>query len=304
MNCTNFYDFHFEDIITYDTDPDLLCYLVLQISPTFVIIDGNTGNNDNPKERIFNIINPCTEHGDDKYFPFTKGEGILKVLEKIGLSAKYIQDENSKQKKYSILPKFKIISYQKDENGRIRKSKMERRFKPDDIRKKIKSRFHKQLKNIINAKLKLEGSEMLFTHLPHAIIANININCNNKLLDLTYEELINKEVEKSSKIKISDKKKQFTNQEVLKYLKQESDIYKKSEFEKIGKMKYRDILNAYFISKEFEDSLIDLKCNKNENVEYIIRYINNAFNYVKLYDSNKKSKRKNKDFEETISIEE
>lgn len=34
------------------------------------------------------------------------------------------------------------------------KKRKRRKFKPDNIRKKIKARFHKDLKNIINKKLK------------------------------------------------------------------------------------------------------------------------------------------------------
>lgn len=35
-----------------------------------------------------------------------------------------------------------------------KKKKKKRKYKPDDIRKKIKVRFHKQIKNIINENLK------------------------------------------------------------------------------------------------------------------------------------------------------
>ena len=37
-----------------------------------------------------------------------------------------------------------------------------RKFKPDDIRKKIKARFHKTIKNAINEFLKFTGSEKFF----------------------------------------------------------------------------------------------------------------------------------------------
>ena len=47
----------------------------------------------------------------------------------------------------------------KDENGKIKKKKKRRKFKPDNIRKKIKAKFHKDLKNIINKKLKFANSK-------------------------------------------------------------------------------------------------------------------------------------------------
>ena len=64
-----------------------------------------------------------------------------------------------------------------------------RKFKSDDIRKKIKSRFHKTLKNIINANLKKAGSKKFFDFLPQCFIGNISKKVNSECLELTYKEL-------------------------------------------------------------------------------------------------------------------
>ena len=48
-----------------------------------------------------------------------------------------------------------------DSNGKRKKIKKQRKFKSDDIRKKIKVNFHKTIKNIINENLKNAGSEEL-----------------------------------------------------------------------------------------------------------------------------------------------
>lgn len=47
------------------------------------------------------------------------------------------------------------------------KLKQKRKYKPDDIRKKIKSRFHKSLRNIINENLKKAGSKHFFFFAPN-----------------------------------------------------------------------------------------------------------------------------------------
>ena len=74
---------------------------------------------------------------------------------------------------------------------------------------------------------------------------------------------------------------------VLKYLKKNQKVYTKSLFSKICNMKYRDILKAYFLSSEFEESIIKLH-NKGEDIEYLEDYINKSLNYVQYYSENKK----------------
>ena len=53
------------------------------------------------------------------------------------------------------------------------KVKKKRKFKPDDIRKRIKSKFHKTLKDIINENLQKAGSKQLFDFLPQCFTSNI-----------------------------------------------------------------------------------------------------------------------------------
>ena len=68
-----------------------------------------------------------------------------------------------------------------------------RKFKPDDIRKKIKARFHKTIKNAINEFLKFTGSEKFFDFLPQSFICNISREKNKEVLHLTYKELLRKD---------------------------------------------------------------------------------------------------------------
>ena len=210
---------------------------------------------------------------DDKCFPFTSGEGIMQLL------------ENRKIKLENI--GFKVKRYITDSSGKIKKAKKQRKFKSDDIRKKIKVKFHKAIKDILNENLKKAGSKALLTYLPQSFIGNISRNFNNKYFDLTFEELISLDFSKfhSKFLKFNiEKNKYDKNIELLDYLKNNPEISKNSGFDLVKKMKYRDLLNAYFLSKEFENTIVQLK-SKKESDEYINSYIFLAKNYVNYFSN-------------------
>ena len=246
-------------------------------------------------------------------YPFTKGEGLINALEKIGLKANYISSE--KKSEYSYLQdkisfncfKFKTVQYKK---GNLKKEKKDRRMKPDHIMARIKSKFHNKIKDIINKKLFEAGAkDLLFESFPQYFITNVVIQFNNEALNLTYEELIKsdknipdskksydnkKDIESIKKKRNeSDLKKFKKNKDVLEKLNKNKEVTKKSEFDKIKKMKYIDILKAYFSSMEFEESIKELY-NKKEKLVYIENYINKALNYVDYFSNHKKFKNKNK----------
>ena len=190
-----------------------------------------------------------------------------------------IYDIQFMTKKYNIMP-----------DGKKRKIKKMRKFKSDDIRKKIKSRFHKTLKDLINERLKKAGSIKLFDFIPHYFINNVTRKINSKFLDLTYKDLlsynfINEEYKEKSLNKEVDYKKFLINQEVLKYLEQHENISKTSGFDIIKNKKYKDLLNIYFSSLEFENSITRLK-NENENNDYIQEYIFTAKHFVEFFSNN------------------
>ena len=197
-----------------------------------------------------------------------------------------------------FLFKFKTKKYFVAENGKKKKVKKKRKFKPDDIRKKIKARFHKTIKNIINENLKKAGSKELFDFLPQCFIGNVSKKTNSKCFELTYKELLstnflvelNKEDYRNSKV---DHKKLLKNKEVLEYLEKNPDICRRSGFDLIKDRKYKDILKIYFTSAQFENSLNQLKSEK-ESPEYIQEYIKRARTYVSFYSN----ARKNEKFEE------
>ena len=49
-------------------------------------------------------------------------------------------------------------------------------------------------------------------------------------------------------------------------------------------MKYKDLYKAYFLSAEFEKSIIDMY-KKGEKMEYIESYINKSLNYINFFMS-------------------
>ena len=189
--------------------------------------------------------------------------------------------------------KFTTKKYFIGSDGRKKRVKKKRKFKPDDIRKKIKARFHKTIKNIINENLKKAGSKELFDFLPQSFIGNVSKKLNSLSLELTYKEMLstdfNQEINSvsNSNYKV-DNVKFLKNQKVLKYLEENPEILKRSGFDLIQNLKYKDLLKIYFISAQFEKSISQLK-EENESKEYIQEYIYRAKTYIKFYSSYEKT---------------
>ena len=68
----------------------------------------------------------------------------------------------------------------------------------------------------------------------------------------------------------------------MKYLENNPEISKMSGFDIIKNMKYKKLLQLYFSSKEFENTIIQLK-NKKESDEYINDYIYLSQNYINYF---------------------
>ena len=198
--------------------------------------------------------------------------------EQIINNIKNIHDLQFMTKKYLVMP-----------DGKKRKIKKIRKFKSDNIRKKIKSRFHKTLKDLINEGLKIAGSKKLFDFIPHFFVNNVTRKINSKFFDLSYKELlsynfINEQYNEKALNKEADYKKFLKNQEVLNYLEKNENICKESGFDLISGKKYKDLLTTYFSSFEFENSIIRLK-KENENNDYIQEYIFIAKHYVEFFSN-------------------
>ena len=226
---------------------------------------------------------------DDKYFPFTSGKGIINAFnDNISKSDKDNNIQTEKENPNLNLANMTFLTdrYTKDSNGNIKRIKKQRKYKPDDIRKKIKSNCHKIIKNIINENLKKAGSEELFGFLPQSFLGNISKIFNKKYMNSTYEDLLTIDFSKNEKTSNLDieQKNHNKNLNVLNYLNKNPEISKISGFSKFKKMKYKDILSSYFLSKEFENT-IDMLKNKKETSEYITEYIFLAKDYINFFSN-------------------
>jgi len=170
-----------------------------------------------------------------------------------------------------------------------------RKEKEDNIRKKIKSNFHKKLRKIINNLIKKSGAKLAFESFPQNFISDISKKTNFEVLNLTYEEILdysyqklikkNKKELKKYRIKSDEVslKKYWKNKETLNYLNSNPLISEQSGWQKIKSMKYKDLLNAYFNSDEFDQTIHEL--NKKEKHNYINQYIFFAKTYVSFFQS-------------------
>ena len=177
-----------------------------------------------------------------------------------------------------------------------------RRYKEDDVRKKVKSNFLKALFTKINELLKSEGALFTFESFPQNFIADITQKTNFEVMELTYEDLFEYSHEKvveenkyemkpyqEQANKVAEKKYE-KNLKTLEYLRNNKEISEKSGWERIKKMKYIDLLKAFFSSKEFENTVNELKAKEDKN--YINNYIYFALNYIEYFQSYKPSTKK------------
>lgn len=227
-------------------------------------------------------------------FPFTTGKGLLSKIKTKEQKENDVSEENNdmntNDNKLQLYMNnlFEVKNYVIDSVGNKKKVKKKRKFKSDDIRKKIKVRFHKVLKNIINENLKKACSTELFSFLPQLFIGNISKKFNSLYMNITYEELLSinfSDFQNDYPNKGIDYKQFIRNKKTLEYLAQNKEISRMSGFDIIKKMKYKEILKNYFNSDEFEKSIDILKKEK-ESYKYIQEYILMAKSYLAFFSCN------------------
>ena len=244
----------------------------------------------NKKKKINNGINK-----DNKYFPFDKPKGILS-LSQDGQNSVLNTDIQK-----DIFP-FKFITkkYSDSGNGTKKLEKKKRKLKCDDINKKIKSRFHKTLKNIINQNLKKAGAQQLFYFIPQCFIEKVSKKFNLQYFNMTYKELLSKDFCTELNKNYFDINYDH-NVKVLKYLEENEEISKNSGFDLIKNMTYETLLRKYFNSAQFEDSIYQL-IDEKESPEYIYEYYIRATNYISYYLNPKNQNLMNQINNDTESI--
>ena len=244
----------------------------------------------NKKFKTCNSINIILNSSEEL---LSKANSLKK--EELGINqAKIKANENiDKLEKRQVFKKFKIFHIESpvvktDKKGKsLNKLKHKRKYNADDIRKKIKARFHKSIKNIINENLKKAGSKKLFTFLPQIFISSISREKNRSVLNMSFRDLLQKNfVDDVDEIKYKNKKVDFAkykrNLSVLKYLDENPEICRNSGFDLISKMKYCDLLNEYFKSDEFKREIFKLR-EEQEDDHYITEYISKCKTYVKFF---------------------
>ena len=168
-----------------------------------------------------------------------------------------------------------------------KKNIQKRKENSDNIRKKIKARFLKALKNAINQKLKNAGSKYIFQLLPQSFITNLSKDKNKEILNLSLKDIFLKNFDVKEKQKRADFNKYKHNLFVMDYLEKNNNISEKSNFNRIKKMKYSEIFDEYLLSKEFESEISNLK-QQRENDKYIKDYIIKARNFIDFFNHQKK----------------
>ena len=237
-----------------------------------------SSDDDKKNTKVIEIINKPT--GDNNKEP------VLFKTSPINVFQLYCKNDNESSVGNDETVNTNEEISQKKTNGKKRQRKI-RKYKPDDIRKKIKARFHKTLKNSINELLKNAGSQKLLDVLPQSFICNISKEKNKDIFKLTYQQLLEKdftkEIDESKyKKKKVDEEKYKNNKDVLEYLKKNPEITKRSGFDVISQMTYCDLIKEYFNSIQFECSIERLKM-ENESEEYIKEYCLKAKHYVKFF---------------------
>ena len=158
-----------------------------------------------------------------------------------------------------------------------------RKENADNIRKKIKSRFLKVLRNTVNEKLKLAGSKKFFKFLPQVFICNVSKEKNKSVLHLSFKDLFSKNFyEEDEKANKSDLVNCYHNVSVLEYLEKNQEISVKSGFAQFKNMSFYKIYKEYLKSKEFEMEIAGLKSQK-ESDKYINNYIIKAGGLIDFF---------------------
>ena len=151
----------------------------------------------------------------------------------------------------------------------------------DNISKKIKVNFSKNIILSLNRRLRKKNICKFFHRLDQNDITDVTKKNNERIFERTLKEIINekpKVKDKENAKKMEDKWKQNIN--LIEELEKSGDEY----FKHILEMNMEELFNEYLVSKEFEESIYDLKNGtKKFYFDYIQNYIRVAKNYVNFY---------------------
>jgi len=186
--------------------------------------------------------------------PFTEiSMNNLFIIDKLFDESK---PEDNKSEKYTGPPMFK----------RIGKYYSERRKENKDlIRKKIKSKFYKEIKNQLNERFKRLNIKDKFDW-PQSLIINVEKSKNKKDLNTTLENLL-------------------LDNKILIYQKN-IGILKDSGLKNIFETNMKDLYTEYLKSKQFQD-VIGKLIDEQNSYEYIHNYIQISNDFIEFYENTK-----------------
>ena len=133
--------------------------------------------------------------------------------------------------------------------------KKQRKNNSDNIRRKIKARFLKSLKNTLNQRLKYASSIYFFDYLPSKFITNIAKLANRGILNKTFTQIFSEKLVDNYENAVNFDKRQ-NNKLVILYLENNETISERSHYKYYKNMKYSEIYEEYLNSREFEEDII------------------------------------------------
>ena len=149
----------------------------------------------------------------------------------------------------------------------------------DNISKKIKVNFFKNIIASLNWKLRKKNINKDFKRLDQNCITDVTKTYNKYLFEKTLKEIIKekpKVKDKEKAKKTEDKWRQ--NIKLIEELEESGD----EDFKHIFELNIEELFNEYLDSKEFEESIYDLR-RKKFYFDYIQNYIQIAENLVNYY---------------------
>lgn len=281
----------FEGISTIDNSCDK--YIIHELSSKINSINKKSNleiitNQNNSKRKEDNINSPkkkikifeviySNHHRVFDHYTYDDYSSLL--IEEVSNGA------NKKSKKIKVR-KIKFLSSLQKYRKKKKKNIVRRKQNSDNIRKKIKARFLKTLKEEINKKLKKAGSKMFFSFFPQSFVCILTKKINREIFNMALKDiyLTNFNYEESGRNAKQNIKKYKHNLSVLKYLENDTNISEKSYFNIIKNMKLSDIYKDYFSSTQFCKVISTLKQEK-ESEKYIKAYIIKAKNFIKFFNS-------------------
>ena len=258
---------------------------ILKISVEKVIIN----NKSFEEEREFTIDLDGNKKIKDKSIASKpESEIIEKEIEK-NKTIKQKKEEKIKPKEKKLFNPNKKLKYLRSHYNKkyfyrvikyIGKNiKRKRGSMRDNISKKIKVNFFKNIIASLNWKLRKKNINKDFQRLDQNYITDVTKTYNKYLFEKTLKEIIKekpKVKDKENAKKKEDKWRQ--NIKLIEELEESGD----EDFKHIFEMNMEELFNEYLDSKEFEESIYDLR-RKKFYFDYIQNYIQIAENLVNYY---------------------